>query len=288
MPSIATLSETYIGRTVTTGVSSYDTEQIYQIFNAADQFDAATTLANQTPLTIYGGLLRRTATEAKEVESISGLYEGRCTYSFIGATKQSGDTSFNFDTSGGTQHIVSNISTKGKFPPEAPDPKGIINAKESGTADGLDINVPVWAFTGTIYLPFKNITTDYMRSIYITTGKVNNAPITLVLDGITQSFDTGELKFDGATGARRGSGEMEISFKFGASPNRTNITIGNITGITKGGWEYLEIATKKTDVSYTPKDTQKAVSVIRLEPRFVYCHEIFASADFTKLQIPSS
>ena len=39
----ATLGETYIGRSVRTSPTSYDVEQVYRIFDAVDQFDAART-----------------------------------------------------------------------------------------------------------------------------------------------------------------------------------------------------------------------------------------------------
>jgi hypothetical protein len=33
--------------------------------------------------------------------------------------------------------------------------------------------------------------------------------------------------------------DWEIPFKFAASPNATDLTVGDITGIEKKGWEYL-------------------------------------------------
>jgi hypothetical protein len=33
--------------------------------------------------------------------------------------------------------------------------------------------------------------------------------------------------------------DWEIAFKFAASPNATDLTVGDITGIEKKGWEYL-------------------------------------------------
>jgi len=34
-------------------------------------------------------------------------------------------------------------------------------------------------------------------------------------------------------------GDWEITFAFAASPNVTDLTIGNISGISKKGWDYL-------------------------------------------------
>ncbi len=40
----------------------------------------------------------------------------------------------------------------------------------------------------------------------------------------------------------RGSNDWEISFRFAASPNRRNLLIGDIGGISKRGWEYLRVS----------------------------------------------
>jgi hypothetical protein len=45
--------------------------------------------------------------------------------------------------------------------------------------------------------------------------------------------------FQGASGSQRGQEDWEITFSFAASPNATDLTVGDITGIEKKGWEYL-------------------------------------------------
>ena len=49
----------------------------------------------------------------------------------------------------------------------------------------------------------------------------------------------GECLFLGASGSKPGADDWEITFRFAASPNRTGITVGDIAGISKKGWEYL-------------------------------------------------
>ena len=282
----ATLGETYIGRSVRTSPTSYDVEQVYRIFDAVDQFDAATFFAANTPLTQYGGILRRTTTEVTEMESTSGLYEGRATYSFIGKTKNVNETSFNFDTAGGMQHIVSNLSTSGSWPVGAPNAHGMINMKDD-SVDGVDITVPQFSFTATLYLPIKNVNSTYINNLYKCTGGTNDSPITMVIDDISLSFDTGELLYMGASGARRGSGEVEISHKFAASPNRTGVTVGDITGIAKGGWEYLEVRIKRIEQEYSAAGGGTKIKLLGQLPQFVYVHKVYKSVDLTQLQIPN-
>lgn len=60
------------------------------------------------------------------------------------------------------------------------------------------------------------------------TGGVNVAPF--------RNFAAGEVLF---IGAKRGKDDWEITFRFAALPNVTNLTIGPITEKSKRGWELL-------------------------------------------------
>ncbi|MCJ7544508.1 MAG: hypothetical protein MUP47_08100 [Phycisphaerae bacterium] len=53
-------------------------------------------------------------------------------------------------------------------------------------------------------------------------------------------FAPGELLFLGGSGGESTGWEFaELTLPFAANPNRTGITIGDISGIDKKGWEYL-------------------------------------------------
>lgn len=42
-----------------------------------------------------------------------------------------------------------------------------------------------------------------------------------------------------ASGSQWGTEDWVVTFSFAASPNAVELTVGDITGIDKKGWEYL-------------------------------------------------
>ena len=96
----------------------------------------------------------------------------------------------------------------------------------------------------------------------------------LVGDWVIPS-DDGEVLFMGASGSKRGDDEWEITFRFAASPNVTNLTIGDITGVDKKGWEYLW-------VRYADAEDEK---VLVKQPTAVYVEKVYESGNFAGLGI---
>jgi len=91
--------------------------------------------------------------------------------------------------------------------------------------------VPVYSFSETHYLADSFVTPAYRGTLFALTGKVNSAAF--------KGCAAGECLFLGAAGSKRGADDWEIAYRFAASPNRTNIVIGEITVASKKGWEYL-------------------------------------------------
>ncbi len=85
------------------------------------------------------------------------------------------------------------------------------------------------------------------------------------------------MLFLGASGTKRGGGDWEITFRFAASRNRTNLTIGDITGISKKGWEYLW-------VRYADAEDANAKALIK-KPVAVYVEKVYEEGDFGLLGI---
>ena len=280
------VNEASTGRKVDTGPNKYSLEMVYKIQGvlASDgftQIDAYNKLIDETDESLLMGLVTRTGATATEIDGGSGQYEGVVRYEFTNdQPKQTGETSFNFDTAGGTIHIVSNIATSNKYPSGAPDPQGLINAKED-SVDGLDVSAPLFSFTATRYMTISDVSSTYVGHLYNLTNKVNSADITMTVDGLSLSFAHGELLFLGATGSRRGQGDVEVSLKFSAAPNKTGITIGSITGIAKKGWEYIDVVSKPSTQNFG------AIKVIRQIPQFVYVHQIYEEGDMSQLGIPT-
>ena len=62
-----------------------------------------------------------------------------------------------------------------------------------------------------------------------------------------------------------------------ASPNRTGITVGDITGIAKKGWEYLW-------VRYEDAEDSTAKTLVK-RPVAAYVEKVYESGDFAALGI---
>jgi hypothetical protein len=70
-----------------------------------------------------------------------------------------------------------------------------------------------------------------------------------------------------------------ITFRFAKSKNVTGLVVGDITGIDKKGWEYL-------DVFYEPKDIGSFPDKITIMvPKYVYIHRVTFKGDFSDLGI---
>jgi len=181
-----------------------------------------------------------------------------------------GESSFSFDTGGGTQHITQSRSTISKTAASgtAPDFMGAINVSKD-SVNGVDITVPVYNFSETHYVDDNDVDQSYKIALFNLTGKMNNAAF--------RGFASGEVLFLGASGSMRGSGDWEITFKFAASPNMTSIPVGSITVPSKLGWDYLWVR-YKDEVDATAK---AAVQV----PAAAYVERVYDFGDFSALGI---
>ena len=124
------------------------------------------------------------------------------------------------------------------------------------------------------------MTPEYKGTLFQLTGKVNNAAF--------RGLAAGECLFLGASGTLHGTestsgggtsedGDWEITYRFAASPNKTGITIGSITGIAKKGWEYLW-------VRYADVEDTTAMVIVK-KPVSVYVEKVYDDGDFAALGI---
>ena len=173
--------------------------------------------------------------------------------------------------SGGTQHITQSLQTVGSYAPpgkQAPDFKGAIGVTHD-SVEGVDITIPVYNFSETHYIATAAVTGAYKAALFNLTGKVN--------DGAFRGFAIGEVLFLGASGSKRGEDDWEITFRFAASPNVTGLTIGDITGIDKKGWEYMW-------VRYADAEDAAAKAIVK-KPVAVYVEKVYETGDFAGLGI---
>jgi len=171
-----------------------------------------------------------------------------------------------FDTGGGTQHITQSIQTVGRYGSSASHQLGGAIGYDGENVAGVDITIPVWNWQETHYLSAAQL----------------NAPVYYALTGMVNAdnfrgYFPGEVLFLGASGQKRGEGKWELTFKFAASPNSVNLSVGSLTGISKNGWEYLWVQYAE-DVDATAKVRIK-------KPVAVYIEKVYDSGPFSSLGI---
>jgi len=191
-----------------------------------------------------------------------------------------------FDTTGGTQHItqaaqgdvisvsgntVTTANPERRFPPSAPMMNGAIGVDANGV-NGVDIVSPQLQWQEQYDVPNVYVTSSYIKGLAATTGTVNN--------GAFRGFAAGEVLFLGCSGTQewddnKGRGPWSLTYRFAASPNVTNKTIGNISGVDKKGHEYLWVRYE---------DTVSNNSLIK-QPSAVYVDKVYLDGDFSLLGI---
>jgi hypothetical protein len=259
--------EKFDSRRLTKG-SNPSAELAFVVLGTDDDIAARDALEAEAPET-YDALPRQTV----QVEPL-GPEMWDCTVRYSrdqGSPPATGESSFNFDTSGGTQHITQSLETVASYAAPgqtAPDFMGAIGVTNDGV-EGVDITVPVYSFSETHYKADSEVTPAYKGALFRLTGKVNDATF--------KGFDPGEVLFLGASGSRRTSEDWEITFRFAASPNATDLSVGEITGISKGGWEYLW-------VRYTDSEDQAAKALVK-RPVAAFVERVYAEGDFSALEI---
>ena len=244
----------------------------YTIRGTADDVAAKAALLAAAPAE-HDGLVRQTARiDPVHIDATNGaacVWDGTVRY---GRTSnpppETGESTFSFDTGGGTQHITQSLQTVGKYPAGAPDFQGAVGVTHDAV-EGVDITVPVYNFSETHYLADSVVTPAYKATLFALTGTVNNAAF--------KGFAAGEVLFLGASGSKRGNADWEITFRFAASPNRTNFSVGPTTVASKKGWEYLW-------VRYADAEDATAKVLVK-KPVAAYVEKVYPDGSFSGLGI---
>jgi hypothetical protein len=252
-------------------VAASSAELQYVGFGTTDDDEAETALRAEMPLTFRGLPLR-----SWSMNPLGGdCWEASANYAQRDAPEppDAGEVRFSCDTTGGSVHITQSLATTkyAKSGETAPDYKGAIGV-QGDTVQGVDIVTPTLKFQLTYRMPKADLTLGYVLTLYALTGKVNS--------GTWKGFAAGELLFLGATADEKNFIDPTVTFKFAASPNATNISVGgNITVTNKGGHQYLWIAYEKADDSAAKKTVQN--------PKAAYVETVYSSGNFALLGIGS-
>jgi hypothetical protein len=269
---MATLTEKIDSREWTEGDKSSVTFH-YILDGTDDDLAARDLLLSSTP-TLYDGLVRDECTlEPIFVDTVAGVGKWECSVRYVSpeyTEPQVGDSSFAFDTGGGTQHITQSLATVGVYSASGLPPifEGAIGVTHDNV-EGVDITVPIYNFSETHYLADAFVTPSYKSALFYLTGKVNNC--------LFKGLVAGECLFLGASGTKRGVEGWEINYRFAASPNRTNFQVGTVSVASKKGWEYLW-------VRYADKVDAGSKTLVKV-PTAAYVEQVYEYADFSALGI---
>jgi hypothetical protein len=180
-----------------------------------------------------------------------------------------------FDTTGATQHITQaypiGSAAEKRFPSNAANMSGAIGVDSNGV-NGVDVVTPQFQWQETYEVPSMYVTGPYIIGVSTITGTTNNAGF--------RGFAAGEVLFLGCSGSQewdeaKGDGPWSLSYRFVASKNVTNQTIGSITGISKKGHEYLWVRYE---------DTVDSSSLLK-RPKAVYVNSVYRESNFSALGI---
>jgi len=181
---------------------------------------------------------------------------------------------YNFEIGTQTTHVTQAKETIGTYVPAgqtAPDFQGAIGVNGE-SVEGTDVNVPTLTWSETWAVPQGTVNDQYLKTIFdVASAPVNNAP--------WRTFDEGEVLFLGASGTEKDKIDFEITFRFSASPNAQNLTIGTgankITIPAKKGWEYLWMRYQ---------DVVSAKSLVK-QPVAATVVRVYDTSDFSQLGI---
>jgi len=268
---MATATELF-GRTL----SGESAELTYKLTGTQDDATAKSTMLSEAPST-HNSLVRDD--DRAEVEETGvNLYVGRVPY------KPDGDPSIDssplppdgqreaFDISTQTQRVTQGRATQGAWDSSGSitSPfKNAINATADGV-EGADIQVPVFTREFTKIFENDDITTSYIGNLFSLVGKMNNA-----------TFKGGaahEALLVGVSGAQRtndSEADWELRFRVAFSPNETGLSIGDISGIDKDGWDFLW-------VQY--EDAEDGNNLVKV-PKIVVVERVYEEGDFSLLNI---
>lgn len=264
------VTEKMESRRLTTGKNA-TMELICNVIGTDDDAQAKIAVENFTPAA-WGSIYKPPLLYRQQIQlEVLGplLWIATVRYDTTGTEPLSALDSFEFDTSGGTQHITQSIETVATYGDAPADFDGAIGVNDK-SVDGVDIVVPVFNFSETHR--FAEISNYYKGAIFNVTGKVNRDPF--------RGFAPGEVLFLGATGNKRdntGETPWELAYRFSALANRNDIYVGSIGPITKRGWEYMW-------VRYADADDNVSKTLIKY-PLSVHIEQVYQTVDFSLLGI---
>jgi hypothetical protein len=274
-----TVEETKESRSAAAGESP-SIDLVYTIKGTADESVALANLLATAPLT-YGvgsALLTRLTTSVAPVfvdtgNAAGSMWEGTVKYGkFTSKPKNVDEESWNFEIGTGSVHITQAKEVLHRYVAAGglPNYGGAIGVSHD-KVEGCDVDIPTYTWSETHRFDAGDCPSK-MLIYWVATHPVN--------DGTFRDFPAGAVRFLGVSGAQRGDGVWELTYRFAASPNigvGDAMMIGGIGPVEKNGWEYLWVR-YDDDVDNTAKCIVK-------KPVYVEVDRVYDTSDFADLGI---
>lgn len=254
----------------------------YTLEGTSDDYTARLLIENSVAETYRG--LKRNKIDLSPVwvdtVNVRGVWDATVEFvEEVEAVPEVGESSYSFDTGGGTVHLTQSLNTRHKIAPAGkpiPDYKGAIGVSSQGV-EGVDITIPIFNFSETHWIADSVVTDAYKGKLFRVTGTTNSKAF--------KGCAIGECLFLGASGSKRGDEDWEVTFRFGGSPNKTDIAIGATPELPEGimtipdkkGWEYLW-------VRYDEREHAGSKTIVS-EPTAAYVEQVYEIGDFGEIGI---
>ena len=246
----------------------------YVGYGSSSPSDAYYSLAAFAP--VLDGWFVRRKIEVQPHEESTEIWDGKVSYT--PSQNQNNSLlppSFRFSTAGGKSKMLCSYSVVGAygFGANVNDYGGLIGFKKDGTVEGVEVDMPGFSWQETWQFTPSQLTWYYAKTIRNLSACVNTA--------VFRGFDPGEVLFLYAEGGSQQNPDdhRDVTFHFASNPNMTGLSVGSITGIAKGGWEYLDIEYNTTEVG---SGTEKRKVQ---KPSRAYVHRVFRQANLSLLGI---
>src|SRR5262245_59942410 len=156
MPGI--IVEKFDSREATVGIDSPSVDLQFLVLGTKDDGEVRAIVEGTIPA-VYGGLFFQ---NYHITHQGGGIWEASVRYGKK-EPKEPGQSSFSFDTGGGTTHITQSLQTVSAYAPPGEDPpdcQGVVGVNND-SVEGTDITIPVYNFKETHYIPVALITPAY-------------------------------------------------------------------------------------------------------------------------------
>lgn len=157
-------------------------------------------------------------------------------------TPSASSAEFSFDITSQNTKVTSSLAVQGDFVASGktiPDNGTLIGVQPDGTLEGAEIPQMAYSFSETHYFAPAAITTAYKVALAGLVGTVNyGAPF--------RGFAAGEVLSTGVSGSRRGAELWQLRFAWAVLPNVNGLNVGDVTGIAKKGWDFIEWFTEES------------------------------------------